>query len=58
MIVLIAILGVAVTLQARKNNKVAFDNKINDFNECRISTEQGQQGACIKIAYQKVRMIM
>ena len=27
----------------RKNNKVAFDNMINDFNECRINTEQGDE---------------
>ena len=45
MLVLIVMLSVVVVLQMRKNNKVAFDNKISDFNECRIntSTEQGDE---------------
>ena len=42
--VLIVILGVVVVLQkARKNNKVEFDKNINDLNEYRINTEQGDE---------------
>ena len=43
-LVLIVILGVVLALQkARKNNKVAFDKNINDLNEYRINTEQGDE---------------
>ena len=43
-LVLIVILGIVLGLKkARKNNKVAFDKNINDFNMYRINTEQGDE---------------